>query len=42
MELGLTEKAATDLHTEYSDLSMSVEVVSSVEQAVAHIHKYGR
>ena len=38
--LGLTEQAAEDLHTEYSDLKMTVEVVSSVEAAIDHINRY--
>jgi delta-1-pyrroline-5-carboxylate synthetase len=40
VQLGLTEHAAEDLHTEYSDLKMTVEVVSSVQEAVAHINCY--
>jgi delta-1-pyrroline-5-carboxylate synthetase len=34
VELGLTEHAAADMHTEYSDLKMTVEVVGSVQDAV--------
>ena len=41
LRLGLTERACQDLHTEYSDLAMTVEIVSSVEEAVAHIHAHG-
>lgn len=41
MQLGLTEHAAPDMHVEYSDLKMTVEVVSSVHQAIAHVNKYG-
>ena len=42
MKASLTEKAAETLHKEYSDLRMSVEVVESVEEAIKHIHDYGR
>ena len=33
--------AATDLRREYGDLTITVEVVPSLEAAVAHVHKYG-
>mmetsp|Transcript_13803 Transcript_13803/g.23023 ORF Transcript_13803/g.23023 Transcript_13803/m.23023 type:complete len:772 (+) Transcript_13803:20-2335(+) len=39
--MGLTEQAAADLHTEYGDLQMTVQVVSSLAEAVTHIHTYG-
>ena len=42
LQLGLTERPATDLRTEYGDLSLSVEVVDSVSEAIRHIHFYGR
>lgn len=42
MKAGLTEKAAVDMHIEYSELRMTVEVVQSLEDAVTHIHTYGR
>lgn len=42
MRLGLTERAVQDMHTEYGELCMSVEVVDSLDRAVEHIHKYGR
>ena len=42
MSAGLVERIANDLKTEYGDLSMSVEIVDDVSEAVAHIHKYGR
>ncbi len=32
---------AAKLHHEYSDLACTVELVSSVSDAVDHIHKYG-
>jgi gamma-glutamyl phosphate reductase len=38
---GLTDRPADDLHKEYGDLSMAVELVGSMEEAVDHIHKYG-
>lgn len=38
---GLTEQAALDLHREYGELQMSVEIVTSVVEAVAHILKNG-
>ena len=30
-----------DWHTEYGDLTLAVGVVSSIEEAIAHIHRYG-
>jgi gamma-glutamyl phosphate reductase len=39
---GLTDNAAGALNTEYGNLGMTVEVVSGLEEAVAHIHAYGR
>jgi len=42
LQLGLTERPAVDLRTEYGDLSLSVEVVDSVGDAIRHIHFYGR
>ena len=42
MAAGLTEQVASDLGTEYGSLSMTVEVVSGVHEAVQHIHTYGR
>jgi len=38
---GLTESVALDLHREYGDLQITVEIVSSVQQAVAHINAHG-
>jgi delta-1-pyrroline-5-carboxylate synthetase len=40
VELGLTEQAAADLHTEYGDLRMCVEIVASVDEAIAHINRH--
>jgi len=36
-------KRATELdwHTEYLDLILAIKIVSSVDSAIAHIHKYG-
>lgn len=31
----------TDLHTEYSSLEITIEVVESMEQAIEHIHRHG-
>ncbi len=42
LKYGLTEKACEDFHMEYSDLKMNVEVVQSLEEAIDHIHQYGR
>jgi delta-1-pyrroline-5-carboxylate synthetase len=40
VELGLTEQTAADLHTEYGDLRMCVEIVASVDEAIAHINQH--
>lgn len=40
MVLGLTEQPAADLHTEYGDLRMCVEIVGSVDEAIAHINRH--
>ena len=37
---GLAEVPAADLHTEYSDLKLTVEVVGSLDAAVEHINTY--
>eukprot|EP01032_Pedospumella_encystans_P019640 gene19640-22333_t len=37
---GLAEVPAADLHTEYSDLKLTVEVVGSLDTAVEHINTY--
>ena len=42
ISLGLVGESVEDMSTEYGDLRMSLEVVSSVDEAVNHIHKYGR
>ena len=42
MSLGLTGEKAVDLRREYGELSMTVEVVDSMKQAVDHILLYGR
>ena len=42
MAYGLTDKIASSLSTEYGSLCVTVEVVSSVDAAVRHIHEYGR
>jgi delta-1-pyrroline-5-carboxylate synthetase len=39
--LGLVDNAAESLHTEYGDLRMTVEVVNSVTEAIAHINAHG-
>mmetsp|Transcript_27462 Transcript_27462/g.62263 ORF Transcript_27462/g.62263 Transcript_27462/m.62263 type:complete len:757 (+) Transcript_27462:226-2496(+) len=41
IELGLTERAAADLHTEYGDLQMAVEVVCSLGEAIEHVNLHG-
>jgi delta-1-pyrroline-5-carboxylate synthetase len=38
--LGLTENAAEDMHCEYGDLQVNVEVVNSTAEAIEHINKY--
>ena len=42
MALGLTGEKAVSLSREYGELSMTVEVMDSVQEAVDHIHRYGR
>jgi len=41
MSLGLTDRVAEDLHCEYGDLRMTVEVVDGLQQAVDHINTFG-
>jgi len=38
---GILQASDVDWATEYSDLILSVKVVSSIEEAIAHIHRYG-
>ena len=33
--------AASEWHTEYSDLVLAVRVVNSIDEAIEHIHTYG-
>lgn len=42
MKYGLLDNAAENMNTEYGDLMLCVEVVSSLDAAMAHIHTYGR
>jgi gamma-glutamyl phosphate reductase len=42
MSLGLAGEPAESMSTEYGDLRMSFEVVSGLQEAVDHIHQYGR
>jgi len=42
MSLGLTDRLAEDLHCEYGDLRMTVEVVDGLQAAVDHINTFGR
>jgi gamma-glutamyl phosphate reductase len=44
VELGLFGESdrATDLRREYGDLGMTVEVVDGMDDAIRHIHTYGR
>lgn len=41
VEAGLVEQKAVSMHTEYSDLSVTVEIVDDIDQAVSHIHRFG-
>lgn len=41
MQAGLADQAAKELNTEYGALGMTVELVSSTEHAVEHIHSHG-
>lgn len=38
---GLVEQKVLDMHTEYSDLKISVEIVDNVDSAIQHIHRFG-
>jgi gamma-glutamyl phosphate reductase len=42
MALGLAGEPVESMSTEYGDLRMSFEVVSGIQDAVDHIHQYGR
>ncbi len=42
MKVGLSDVEAETLSKEYGDLSMTVEVVDSVDEAIAHIRRFGR
>lgn len=42
VKAGLTDQAAKDMSTEYGGLAMTVEIVSSLQEAVEHINAYGR
>lgn len=42
MALGLTGEKALNMRKEYGELSMTVEVMDSVQEAVGHIHTHGR
>ncbi len=39
--LGLTEQTAANMHCEYGDLKVSIEVVDDVDAAIAHINRFG-
>jgi gamma-glutamyl phosphate reductase len=41
MSKGLTEKQALNMNNEYGDLSITIEIVNSVQEAIDHIHKFG-
>lgn len=41
LQAGLVEQKAVSMHTEYSDLSVAVEIVDDIGQAVNHIHRFG-
>ncbi len=41
VNIGLTSSLQDDFKTEYGSLGITVEVVDSIEEAIAHIHKYG-
>jgi len=40
-KLGLVDQLAADMHTEYGDLNLTVEVVTGVDEAIAHINAHG-
>ena len=42
VKMGLTDNPAHAMNVEYGCLSMTVEVVESLEEAIEHIHQYGR
>jgi len=41
MAKGLTEKIAPNMNNEYGDLSITIEIVNSVQEAIDHIHTFG-
>ncbi len=41
VKLGLTERVAESFEYEYSDLSITVEIVTSCVEAIEHINKFG-
>ena len=41
MAAGLADTPVDSLSTEYGDLTLSVEIVTSLEHAVSHIHTHG-
>lgn len=38
---GFSERLAADMHTEYGDLMVSLELVDSIDDAINHIHCHG-
>ena len=41
MKAGLTERPCKSFRTEYGDLAITIEIVSSLTEAIRHIHKFG-
>lgn len=41
MKMGLCDNAAREMKHEYGDLTCMIEVVSSMDEAIDHIHAYG-
>jgi gamma-glutamyl phosphate reductase len=41
LSLGISEHPVEDLHTEYGDLKVAVEIVNNLDEAIAHINKHG-
>jgi len=41
IELGIVDRVIKDFHAEYGDLTIGIEIVDSIEEAINHINTYG-